>query len=73
MTQPQSPPQASLMEQTQESQDSNKPEQPTQKSVPRTPRHDIDIDYLEKYSKTFEDQCLTHNNSNEKTDSCIPQ
>jgi hypothetical protein len=46
MTQPQSPPQASPMEQTQESQDSNKPEQPTQKSVPRTPRHDIDIDYL---------------------------
>jgi len=21
------------------------------------------IDYLEKYSKTFEDQCLTHNNN----------
>ncbi len=26
------------------------------------------IDYLEKYSKIFEDQCLTHNNSNEKAD-----
>jgi hypothetical protein len=26
------------------------------------------IDYLEKYSKIFEDLCLTHNNSNEKTD-----
>ena len=24
------------------------------------------IDYLEKYSKTFEDQCLTHNNSMKK-------
>ncbi len=23
-------------------------------------------DYLEKYSKTFVDQCLTHNNSNKK-------
>ena len=26
------------------------------------------IDFIEKYLKTFEDQCLTHNNSNEKTD-----
>jgi hypothetical protein len=25
------------------------------------------IDYLEKYSKTFVDQCLKHNNSNKKT------
>jgi hypothetical protein len=46
LTQPQSTPEATPMEQTQESQDSNKPEQPPQKSVPRTPRHDIDIDYL---------------------------
>ncbi len=46
LTQPQSPTEATPMEQTQESQDSNKPEQPPQKSVPRTPRHDIDIDYL---------------------------
>ena len=26
------------------------------------------IDYLEKYSKTFVDQCLTYNNSNETSD-----
>ena len=26
------------------------------------------IDFIEKYLKTFEDQCLTHNNSNETTD-----
>ena len=26
------------------------------------------IDYIEKYSKTFVDQCLTYNNSNETTD-----
>ena len=26
------------------------------------------IDYLEKYSKSFVDQCLTYNNSNKKTD-----
>ncbi len=25
------------------------------------------IDYIEKYSKTFVDQCLTYNNSNETT------
>ena len=26
------------------------------------------INYLEKYSKTFVDQCLTYNNSNETSD-----
>ncbi len=52
------------MEQTQELQELNKLEQPPQKTLPRTPRCDIDIDYLkmmwlhsEAKDKTFTNWC----------------